>query len=180
MNTVRLNIKITEIPPSGEVWLFSSYNPSFWKNQPTLETIVVREANQEYSFKSTNEVWVITRCKDCTSASPGNFKIEYQKKTVIVEVEEFPDWSMIITIIIGFSMMFIAFLYFEWRLLFWCIGRCQEKCCGKKSSSQIGFVNNQEYGHGLQNEENSINDSAEEQLEDQIISNINRIVDKNK
>ena len=86
MNTIRLNIKITEIPPSGEVWLFSSYSPSFWMNQPKLEKYIVTEVNQEFSFKSTNEVWVITRCKSCDAATAGNFKIDYQKVEVVLSL----------------------------------------------------------------------------------------------
>ena len=62
MNTIRINIKVDELPPKGEVYLFSSFAPDFWMNQPKTEKIVITEAGFEQSFKSTNEVWIMTRC----------------------------------------------------------------------------------------------------------------------
>ena len=91
MNSIRLNIEIEEIPANGEVHLISSFNPDFWLNQPKTEYEIVREAGVTHDFKSTNEVWVITRCLDgpCVGSTeapysedepgPATFKISYQK-----------------------------------------------------------------------------------------------------
>lgn len=43
-----------------------------------------------------------------------DFDIDYQMVTIEDAPDDPTDWSMIITIYIGFSIMFIAFLYFEW------------------------------------------------------------------
>jgi len=48
------------------------------------------------------------------------------------------NWSLYITIFCGFSMMLIALLYFEWRTLFRCFGRCKDKICGKSASRTVG------------------------------------------
>jgi len=79
----------------------------------------------------------MTHC-NTSECTPGDFEFEYQKITLPVVAEDFPDWSMIITIYIGFSLMFIAFLYFEWRTVYKCLKRCQEK--GSTKGSQIGIV----------------------------------------
>jgi len=50
------------------------------------------------------------------------------------------EWSLYITIYFGFSLMFIALMYFEWRTIFKCINRCKDRLCGKSSQRQIGFV----------------------------------------
>ena len=47
MNTIRINIKVDELPPKGEVYLFSSFAPDFWMNQPKTEKIVITEAGFE-------------------------------------------------------------------------------------------------------------------------------------
>ena len=44
---------------------------------------------------------------------------------------------MIITIYIGFSMMFISFLYFEWKCALACISRCLARCCKGKQNSMV-------------------------------------------
>lgn len=120
MITKRINVKLTKIPEGGEVHLFGSFHPDFWKNQPMTEKYIVTEVGQELSFKSTDEVWIMTHCNTVT-CSPGDFEFDYQIVVIDTPVEEFPEWSVIITIYIGFAMMIIAFLYFEWRTLYKCL-----------------------------------------------------------
>ena len=132
MNTIRINVTVTKIPTGGEVVLISSFKPDFWKNQPKTQTIIVNEAGTENSFSSTNEVWIMTRCSSAaigTGGCVGTFEFEYQKINLPVEEETFPDWSMIITIDIGFSLMAIAYLYFEWRTVYECIKGCHQRGC---------------------------------------------------
>ena len=83
------------------------------------------EQGKAHDFSSTNEVYIMARCnKSIPSSACTDFEIEYQLVTIAAEAENNTDWSMIITIYIGFSIMFIAFLYFEWRSLFMCCKRC--------------------------------------------------------
>ena len=138
MNTIRLNVNVEKVPPNGEVHLISAYNPNFWLNQPKLEYEIVTEANTEYSFKSTNEVWIVTRCRDGPCEAPGEFVVSYIKVENLVEEDDFLDWSLYITIYIGFSLMFIAFLYFEWRCVLGCMQRCKQRCSGGSQQRVIG------------------------------------------
>ncbi len=101
--------------------MISAYSPDFWMNQPKLEYKNVTDAGVEHSFKSTNEVWIVTRCRGGPCVDPADFKITYIKKENVAEVEDIPSWSLIITIYIGFSFMAIAFLYFEWRCVLHCL-----------------------------------------------------------
>ena len=43
---------------------------------------------------------------------------------------------MIITIYIGFSLMFISFIYFEWRTILQCCKRCNNRLCGSRDRNQ--------------------------------------------
>ena len=98
----------------------------------------------------------MARCiKGTPSSACIDFEIEYQLVTIEAAAEDTTDWSMIITIYIGFSIMFIAFLYFEWRSLFMCCKRCQEKICGQRTSTQPIYVveESQDGGGGFQFEE---------------------------
>ena len=136
MLTVKLEITIKEMPANGEVHIISSFNPNFWKTQPkTIKKIVTQ--NSYYQFQSTNEIWIITRCVPypCEKGADGKaaFKFEYKRFTDAVEEETVVSWSLYITICLGFSMMFIALMYFEWRTIFRCINRCKENMCGKSS-----------------------------------------------
>ena len=81
MNTIQLKIFIDEIPENGEILLFSSFNPSFWKTQPKLQQLIVSEPGEKM-FKSTNEIWIITRCKGTCikggdSPGPAQFRMRY-------------------------------------------------------------------------------------------------------
>ena len=87
-------------------------------------------------FQSTNEIWIITRCKTTREAC-GAFEFDYSKVEILTVAKDFPDWSMIITIYIGFSMMFISFLYFEWKCALACISRCLARCCKGKQNSMV-------------------------------------------
>ena len=142
MNSIQIKVTVAQVPANGEVHLISSYNPTFWMNQPITETYIITEPGTEKQFRSTNEVWIITRCVGgpCQGSTeepysveepgPTTFEILHQKIEIVAEVEDFPDWSMVITIGIGFSLMFIAFIYFEWRCVLQGLKRCQEKGCG--------------------------------------------------
>ena len=77
-------------------------------------------------------------------ASCGTFELDYQRITISSEVNDFPDWSIYITIYIGFSLMFIAFIYFEWRELLKCFKRCQERGCSRSQPSQIHYIENED------------------------------------
>lgn len=132
MNTVRIRVAVNQIPADSEVLLISSYKPDFWMNQPKTQEIIITEAGEEHSFMSTNEVWIMTRCTNLDGCT-GSFEIEYQRIKIEVPEESSPPYSLIITICIGFSLMFIAFLYFEWRLVYKCFKRCREKVCGRES-----------------------------------------------
>ena len=63
------------------------------------------------------------------------------------------NWSMIITIYVGFSIMTLAFLYFEWRTILRCFKRCQDRMCSRASSTapihQIEEISGAAAGHGL-------------------------------
>jgi len=50
MNSRRINIKFTKIPAGGEVYLFGSFHPDFWKNQPKTEKYIVKDVGTEHSF----------------------------------------------------------------------------------------------------------------------------------
>ena len=128
MNTVKIQVKVEEIPKNGEVRLISSFDPSFWMNQPKTIYEIVETEGTEMQFKSTNEVWVITRCKggrciksDNAKGSQAAFRLKYTRITEVVDEEETVDWSLYITICFGFSLMLIALMYFEWRTIFKCI-----------------------------------------------------------
>lgn len=136
MNTIQLSVNVKKVPEEGEILLLSNYRPDFWKNQPKLITKIitaddVKEADGDLQlmFKSTNEIWIITRCT--TGEACGAFEFDYSKVTIVTVMPDIPDWSMVITIYIGFSLMLISFLYFEWRCVFHCINRCRERCNGK-------------------------------------------------
>lgn len=69
--------------------MLSNYRPDFWRNQPKLVTKIVtakdvEEADgvMEVMFKSTNEVYVITRCKPYNEAC-GAFEYDFKKKTFV-------------------------------------------------------------------------------------------------
>ena len=92
-------------------------------NQEELEHVIVTETGLENSFGSTNEIYIMTRCTDNTVVCEG-FNIDYIRVKIPPEVQKFPDWSVIITIYIGFTIMALAFLYFEWRTLCSCLKKC--------------------------------------------------------
>ena len=180
MNSKQINIKVTKMPDQGELYLFGSFHPDFWLNQPKTNKYVVKKVGTDYSFKSTDEVWVMAHCKNGATC-PGAFEFEYQIISLATVEDEFPDWSMIITIYIGFSLMLFAFLYFEWRTLLRCMKSCQEKGCGKKQS-QIGFIHEGEFEAGKNKfSEGSQHDSGNDELDDQVINGLDRLnVNKKK
>ena len=140
MNTTRLNVTVRKIPPGGEVRMISSFSVNFWLNQEETDDYLVTEVNTEKSFRSTNEVYIFTRCTNGLTTC-GTFELDYQRIKLEAEVDDFPDWSIYITIYIGFSLMFIAFIYFEWRELLKCFKRCQQKACGRAVPvSQIHYM----------------------------------------
>lgn len=82
---MQMTITIDEMPENGEVMLISSFNPSFWKTQgKDMEHVSVTAANepQTFSFKSTNEIWVVTRCMKEPCAS-NQFKLRFQRITKV-------------------------------------------------------------------------------------------------
>lgn len=109
-------------------------------NQEELEHVVVTETGFENSFGSTNEIYIMTRCTDKTVVCEG-FNIDYQRVTVAPAKEDSPDWSMIITIYIGFSIMLLAFLYFEWRSIINCIDNCSKRLCGGSNDVASIYIN---------------------------------------
>ncbi len=137
-------------------------------------------------FKSTNEVWLITRCigpcvkSDTSDSNAPAFKISFKRITKVPDEVDPIEWSLYITICFGFSLMLIAFLYFEWRTLFKCIQRCQEKGCGKSQARQIGFVDDRSDGAVRQNSEENQNESQQDVLDEQINYNLDRLTQKNK
>lgn len=110
---------------------------------------MLKGGSKWYNFRSTNEIYLLTWCKPNTKCKEGTFKFEYARVRIEVEEEEPTNWSLYITICIGFSLMFIALLYFEWRTIFKCFLRCKDKMCGRGSQRQIGFVSDSKDGkHG--------------------------------
>jgi hypothetical protein len=96
--------------------------------------------------------------------------------TEVAEVEDSIEWSLYITICFGFSLMLIALLYFEWRTIFKCMQRCQEKSCGKGQPRQIGFIDDRADGVAVrQNSEGSVNESEGDGLDEQINYNLDRL-----
>jgi len=109
-----------------------------------IEKFSVLSEKQHFSFKSTNEIWVITRCTkepcgkslaaiDRGETGPAQFSMRWRKVTIEKAEVENVNWSLYITICTGFGVMFLALMYFEWRTIFKCIGRCKDKICGKSS-----------------------------------------------
>ena len=99
------------------------------------------EAREEpYQFKSTNEVYIITNCKNADMCDA--FEFDYEIFTEALVEDEFPDWSLYITIIVGFSLMFISFLYFEWRTIPACIKRCKggQKLVKEKDEDEDNYA----------------------------------------
>lgn len=108
-----------------------------------------------YKFASTNEVWVVTRCRDadgkeetCTISDSNKLKggvaaqfvLEYDIVTVEQAPEDDIQWSLYITIVGGFSLMSLAFLYFEWKAIYSCMRKFRDKVCGRTAQGKIGFV----------------------------------------
>ena len=65
---MQLKFTIDEMPENSEILIISSFNPSFWKThkEDTMEKITVTKEDEgkTFSFKSTNEVFLVTRCID--------------------------------------------------------------------------------------------------------------------
>lgn len=107
---------------------------------------MVSEEGSKFTFPSTNKVWAITRCKAGLSCQgrdsiSADFKISYKINTLERAIEEdILDWSLVITCIFGFSMMLMAFLFFERRHLMKYILNCLSKHCAKKVREPVGFV----------------------------------------
>jgi hypothetical protein len=59
----------------------------------------------------------------------GDFEFRYQKVEIPIVKETFPNWSMIITVYIGFSIMFLAFIFFEGPNIYRALKRCRENGC---------------------------------------------------
>ena len=150
MNTNQLSINVKKVPENGEILMLSNYRPDFWKNQPKLVTVVVTakdveeaKGNKEVLFKSTNEIWIVTRCKPDVGSACGSFEFDYSKVVIEKDEKEFPNWSIIITIYIGFTLMLLSFLYFEWRCALKCIKNCIARCF-KGRRSQNNTVNSED------------------------------------
>ena len=81
MNTVRIDVTATKLPPGGEIQLWSAFDPSFWMNQKEIEHLVIDEDTAEDvrfgSFRSTDQVYVMARCK--AGFSCKDFEIKYQR-----------------------------------------------------------------------------------------------------
>lgn len=93
-----------QVPENGEILMLSNYRPDYWKNQPKLVTEIITakdvedaDGAKEVMFKSTNELYLITRCKTHDQAC-GKFEWDYKKRLIEKPADDFPDWSMIITI----------------------------------------------------------------------------------
>ena len=187
MNTIQLSVNVRKVPEGGEILLLSNYRPDFWLNQPKLITRVitaedVKEADGDLQvmFKSTNEIWLITRCTTFGETC-GAFEFDYSKVTFEAVVIEGTDWSMIITIYIGFTMMLISFLYFEWRCVFQCIKRCRERCTGKKQSSTSPFDDaNDQKGDNGTGQIIPSNDMDLDIDDNIMLNNLDRLVSKTK
>ena len=124
MLTRQMSITVKKIPEGGELRLISSFRVDFWKNQPKTEYIIVTEPREEpYQFKSTNEVYIITNCKDAVDCDA--FEFDYEIFVKDLPVDEFLDWSLYITIFGGFFLMLASFIYFEWRTIPLCIKKCK-------------------------------------------------------
>ena len=70
MNTIQLSINVRKVPEDGEILMLSNYRPDYWKNQPKLVTKIITaqdvedaDGDKQVMFKSTNEIYIITRCK---------------------------------------------------------------------------------------------------------------------
>ena len=71
--------------------------------------------------------------------------------------------------------MFIAFLYFEWRTVFKCLQRCRDKCSGRSSNRQIGFIEESNDEPKMLSE-NSMHDRSDDNLDENINNNLNQLV----
>lgn len=108
----RIDVTIEEIsPPGAKVFLFGSFEPGFWMNQPTLSKYEIGQAGETRSFKGTDKIFVLTSAK-------GNFKLSYIITDLTKPEEPMTPWALYITIYGGFSMLFIALMYFEGKNMF--------------------------------------------------------------
>ena len=151
MNTIQLSINVKKVPEDGEILMFSNYRPDFWKNQPKLikEVVTAKDIEEsesedgglEFLFKSTNEIWIITRCKPDVGAACGTFEYDYRKVTLTKPEVDYSYLSIYITIYIGFTMMLVSFLYFEWKCALKCFKNCLARCFNRRRSpnSQVNF-----------------------------------------
>ena len=198
MRTKQIQVIIEELPANGEVTLISAFDPSFWKTQYKTQKITVTEEKRHHKFHSTNEVWIVTRCRDAegkeedcvqsttarnngSTTGQAKFELIYQIVRTEEVAKEDIDWSLYITIEFGFTLMFIAFLYFEWRAVFSCVRKCKEKICGRTAQRQIGFVDGDD--PNVESDKLSEGDSAEhdgegsqdEGLDEQINQNLEKL-----
>ena len=181
MNSIQLQLTLTKIPAGGKVLMISSFNPSFWKNQPKTTTIEVDseqvKSNNEFRTKSTNEFYVVFRCE---KPPCGEFELEYER--IEMEEEEHHDhtkWELYIDVCIGIPIMVISLLYFEWRTIFKCILKCKARLCQRGNRSQIGLAEDAAHQAKLNSEQN-VREGEDESLEDNLSYNIGRITQKSK
>ena len=134
-------------------------------------------------FKSTNEIYIITRCNNYGSAC-GNFEFDYSKVELEKVEPDFPEWSMIITIYIGFSLMLLSFLYFEWRCALNCFRRCLSRCGkGKNQSNTVYDEVNEgkiDQGYRQNSNENRGKNNEDMEFDDQVLYGLDRLTAKNK
>ena len=103
MNTIQLSINVRKVPEDGEILMLSNYRPDYWKNQPKLVTKIITaqdvedaDGDMQVMFKSTNEIYIITRCHNYGSAC-GNFEFDYSKVELEKVEPDFPEWSMTVS-----------------------------------------------------------------------------------
>ena len=101
---------------------------------------------------------------------------------VTVEALDETDWSMIITIYVGFTVMLLSFLYFEWRCALNCCKRCMERCKGKKKDNTVQFEEGSDSKGPLGDRQNSMEDNPIEsnQLDDNLNHGLDRLYAKSK
>lgn len=107
----RIDVTIEELSPGNTVTLFGSFEPGFWMNQPSIKKFKIDKAGEVRSFKGTDKIFVLT-------SGRGNFKLSYIITDLTVEEQPMTPWALYITIYGGFSMLFMALMYFEGKNMF--------------------------------------------------------------
>lgn len=110
VNIQRIQLDVTELPLSSSVLIQHSYNP-LNVNSVQNRTVLLNKG-ETFQTRNNEKVFVLTQGK-------GQFKFSYKwwMKNVVNE-ENWDQFDLIITVYIGFTMLFAAFCFFEGPIIY--------------------------------------------------------------